>query len=212
MTTSTGTTGTLSATTASALPTRIHGIAAGLAAVLLPASTAAFIVRGGFANDALNNGIVGGTLVVWTVFALILTFAGVARLMENRFRRWSKLLVVLSATYAASVSFGLQGINMEWIGRDFDRENELSSAGEVIGFFALYPWAALGPVTFIIIGVLLWRARQVPVWSGIALILGGVAFIPGREGNIVIAVLTDLLLLVGLLSVARSLLAAARRS
>ena len=212
MTTSTATAATLSGSVASAVPTRIHGIAAGLAAVLLPASTAAFIVRGGFTDDAVNNGILGGTLVVWTVFALILTFAGVARLLENRFRRWSKLLVVLSATYAASVGFGLQGINMEWIGRDFDRENQLSSTSEVIGFFALYPWGALGPVTFIIIGVLLWRAGQVPAWSGIALILGGLTFIPGREGNVVVALVTDLLLLLGLLSVARTLLAAARRN
>lgn len=57
----------------------------------------------------------------------------------------------------------------------------------------------------------LWRARLVPAWSGIALILGGLTFVPGREGNIVVTVVTDLLL-VGLLSVSRTLLAAARRN
>ncbi|GAA1745364.1 hypothetical protein [Luedemannella helvata] len=198
-------------TAAPALPTRIYGVAAVLAAILLVASTIAFIVRGGFTNDAMNNGILGGTLVVWTVFALILTFAGVSRLMEPRFRRWSKALLILSATYAASVGFGLHSIDMEYYGRSFDADNELATGQQVIGFFAMYPWGALGPVTFILIGVLLWRAGQVPAWAGIVLVAGGVLFIPGREGNIGLTVATDILLFVGLLAIARALLAAARR-
>lgn len=198
-------------TAAPALPTRIYGVAAVLAAILLVASTIAFILRGGFTNDAINNGVFVGTLVVWTIFALILSFAGVSRLIEPRFRRSSKLLLILSATYAASV--GLRPAeHRHGVLRPLLRRRE-RVADRPAGH-RLLRHVSVG------------RARpghrhphRHPAVAGaagaglvgIALIAGGALFIPGREGNIGITVVTDVLLFVGLLAAAQALPAAANR-
>jgi hypothetical protein len=190
-----------------ALPTRAYGVAAIAGPILLLLSTVAFLIRG----EGINNGIVGGTIVVWHSFAMIIAFMGIARMIEPRLPRAAIALMLMAApAFAAGVGFGVQGIDQQYHGSNFFEDSALDTGTEVFGLFALFPWGLLGPVCYVLAGILLWRTRFVPRWSAAAIVLGGILFVSARPAGIdILAVIADVTLVIGLIPVGLALLAAA---
>lgn len=193
-----------------ALPTRAYGVAAIAGPILLLLSTVAFLIRG----EGINNGIVGGTIVVWHSFAMIIAFLGIARMIEPRLPRAAIVLMLMAApAFAAGVGFGVQGIDEEYHGGSFFADSALETGTELFGFLALFPWGLLGPVCYVLAGILLWRIRFVPRWSAAAIVLGGILFVSARPARIdILALITDVTLVIGLIPVGLALLAAARHT
>lgn len=187
---------------------RFTGVAAITGGALLLLSTVAFVTVGGGVND----GVLGGTITVWAVFALAVAFVGICRLLEParpRLAQWLTLVAVIG--FVAGGGFGLQAIHLEAFGDGGYLDDEAAIEAAPIGLLAYLPWGWFTPLTFVLAGVVLWRAGVVPWWNGTLLILGGILFISARPARIdALAILTDVVLLAALTAVAVRLFAAAR--
>lgn len=189
----------------------ITGTAAILGPVLLLLSTVAYITAGG----GINDGVLGGTIGVWSCICLAIATIGICRLAEPLAPRAAPIVNVVALTgWLGGVAFNVQAMYLDHAGTDL-----LADAGEGRGdgiwyaFFAFLPWGWMAPFGFILMGWLLWRTRVVPAWVGGLLALGGVLFVAGRPERIdVVAVTTDVVLTVALAAVGLRLLQEARRS
>ena len=183
---------------------RFTAVLAILGPLLLLASTVAFVTVG----NGINNGVLGGTINVWSCIVFIPAFAGIYRLLEParpRLAAW--LTLVAAAAFVGGTGFGHGAIYEDALGS----EALLAVDEHPISLLALLPWGWMGPVTFALAGAFLWRAGVVPWWNGALLILGGVLFVTGRPARIdAIAIITDVVLLVALTAIAVRLFAAAR--
>lgn len=188
---------------------RVYGVAVIIAALLLLASTVAFITVG----DGINEGVLGGVLGIWGAFALAIGLMGILRLMEPRAPRAAPILTVFALISAAA---GV-GIQLDYL-MQHEMGPELSAAVDeaLVGAdgplaIAILPGLLLPP-TLVAIGIFLWRTRTTPWWSGALLIAGGVMFIIAMPDGIApLAVLTDVLLLLALVPIGWSMIRAARR-
>lgn len=189
---------------------RITGFAAILAPVLLLVSTVAYLTAGG----GINDGVLGGTVGVWSCIAFAVASMGICRLAEPHAPRAAPIVTVVAfAGWVGGAAFNVQAMFLEKYGNDFlaDVTGDEAAGSEWVGFFAFLPWGWMAPLGFILMGWLLWRTRVVATWVAGLLALGGVLFVTGRPARIdVVAVSTDLVLTTALVMVGLELLRRAR--
>jgi len=171
----------------------LYPLAMLLAPLLLLASTIAFLTVG----NGINDGVVGGVITVWAVLALVVAFVGCARILEPHMRKGAQLLVFGAAALGVGgAGFGNSSIYTQILRDDHGIDAEAAFDAHPFGLLALLPWGWFMPITCILVGVLLWRARLLPWWHGVAFILGGVMFVTGRPAGIdAVALATDVVLL-----------------
>ncbi|BCB89947.1 hypothetical protein [Phytohabitans suffuscus] len=188
---------------------RVFGLCTIAAPLLLLASTIAYTTENG-----INDGVVGGVIGVWSVFALAVGFAGIYRLVEARAPRVGPVFGALALIgFAAGGLFNLQAVYLAAYGDDLltdVTEGALPDVSALV-FFAFLPWGWLAPVTFVATGVLLWRTRIVPTWQAALLVAGGVLFIASRPARVEpLAIACDVALVLALVPIGWSMLARRR--
>lgn len=185
---------------------RIYGTAAILAPLFLLASTLAYITAG----DGINDGVLGGTIGVWSAFTLAIALVGVLRLLEPAAPKAAPLLTAMAViAFSGGVAFNISAIYLATFGNDF-MESDLQG-GDAIGVLAFLPWGLLTPLTFVLVGILLWRTRTVEWWSGALLIAGGILFVASRPARIdPLAITADLVLVLALAPIGWAMLTRAR--
>lgn len=189
---------------------RVYGITAIAAPLLMLASTVAYTVEG----EGINHGVLGGTIGVWSSFAMAIAFVGILRLLEPRAPLAAPILTVLTVTaFSAGVAFNVQAMYLASFGLDFLAEaSEGSVEGTAaIGMLAFLPWGLFAPLSLVLTGIFLWRTRTVSWWSGALLIVGGVLFVTARPARIeVIAMIGDGALILALVPIGWAMLTGAR--
>lgn len=184
---------------------RAYGVAAIVAPLLMLGSTLAFLGEKG-----INNGVVGGTIGVWSGFAFVVAFAGVYRMIEPRMPRVGPIFMVVTLIgFATGAAFNVQAMYLDAYGTDLltDVTEGGVSGAPVLGAFAFLPWGWLVPVGLVATGVLLWRSRTAPVWSAALLAVYGVLFVIARPERIdALAVAADVLLLAAMLPIGVAML------
>ncbi|MFD0856957.1 hypothetical protein ACFQ07_32300 [Actinomadura adrarensis] len=166
----------------SPLAARVHGSALALAPVLLLCSTIAFIYEGG-----INDGVVGGTIGVWSTFALGIGFVGLFRTLEPASPRLMPVLLPVAViAFTAGAMFNVQAMYLAAYGNDLLTDITEGGAADIapIGVFAFLPWGLLAPLTFVLTGLLLWRTRTAPKSTAALLVLGGLLFVASRPERI----------------------------
>jgi uncharacterized membrane protein YgdD (TMEM256/DUF423 family) len=187
---------------------RVHGAAAVAAPLLLLASTVAFATVGG----GINDGVLGGTIGVWSCFAFVIALVGICRLLEPAAPRAAALLTVLAVIgFSAGVAFNLQAVHLALFGEEV-LETPLEGA-DAVSILALLPWGLFAPLSLVLIGIALWRTRAVARWSAALLALGGVLFVLSRPERIeAFAVVADLVLVLALAPIGRRMMTARREA
>jgi uncharacterized membrane protein YgdD (TMEM256/DUF423 family) len=187
---------------------RVYGIAAILAPLLLLASTIAFITDG----EGLNVGVLGGVVGVWSAFAFVIAFVGILRMLEPRAPRAAAIMTVLAMTgFASGVAFDVNAIFDEIVG-PVELAAALDAAIDAGGtaglsILAFLPWGFFGPVSMMVIGILLWRTRVTARWSAALLAVGGVLFVASRPERInLLALIADSVLVLALVPIGWSML------
>ncbi|WP_420112985.1 hypothetical protein [Pseudactinotalea sp.] len=163
------------------------------APVLLLASTVAFITLGA----GINHGLVGGVVTIWSVLAFAVAFVGCARILELRMPRGSRFVTFGAAALAVGgAAFGIDAIYADVLLTDHQIDAAAAVDAHPLSALAYLPWGWFMPITCIVTGALLWRARLLPWWHGLAFALGGVLFVTGRPARIdAVAIITDLVLI-----------------
>lgn len=189
------------------LPTpRIYGLAAITGPILLLASTVAYVTAG----EGINDGVLGGTIGVWSCLVLLFAFLGIVRMLEPAAPRGAAALLVLSLIGpAAGVGFNVQAINSAYFGNDFF--NTVDEGSDLIGILAFLPWGWFMPLTFVTAGVLIWHTKVFPAWTALPMIVGGILFVSARPARIdVLAVIGDVSIVLGLVPLGLAMLTATR--
>jgi hypothetical protein len=174
-----------------------------LAPFLLLATSIAEWTGSGPENDGL-----GGALKVLTMFLFIYVILGLTRLLWTRAPRTA----VIGRTIGVLGCVG--GIGYGYLGVFYDILVQAgASAGLLAGFMTLANGMEGGftgvpilqflgilfPLTFIGLGIALWRAGAVPAWAGIVLAVAGLMFPISRIPDIpTLNYLADLLFVVSL--------------
>lgn len=188
---------------------RTFGLATIAAPVLLLGSTIAYL-----AEDGINDGVIGGTVGIWSTFALAVAFTGIYRMIEPRAPRIGPIFAALTLVgMAAGTLFNLQAMYLAAYDNDLLTDAMDGTLPDVspLTFFAFLPWGWLAPVAFVATGILLWRTRTVPTWSALLLVLGGILFIASRPARIEpLAIACDIALVLALVPIGWSLLAGRR--
>ncbi|TDE94011.1 hypothetical protein EXU48_11155 [Occultella glacieicola] len=199
------TTRTVAAPTTVTMPL-LFPVAMIVAPILLMASTFAFLSVGG----GINDGIVGGVLTVWAVMAFVLAFVGCARILESRMPKGAQLLAFgAAAVGAGGAGFGISAIYVQLLREDHAIDGVAAVDAHPFAILALLPWGWFMPLTCILVGALLWRARLLPWWHGVLFILAGALFVTGRPAQIgAIAVATDVVFLAAFVGLGLRTLAA----
>lgn len=196
--------------TLSPFSARVFGIAAIAAPLLLLASTVAFATDG----EGINDGVLGGTIGVWSAFAMAVALVGVLRLLEPRAPRAAPILTALAVTaFSAGVAFNVQAMYLASFDVDFLAEASEGTVegSDAIGMLAFLPWGWFVPLSLVLTGVFLWRTRTASWWSGALLIVGGVLFVTARPARIeVVAMLGDAALVLALAPIGWAMLTGAR--
>jgi hypothetical protein len=160
-----------------------------VAPVLLLAST--LVTLGG---DDYNESTPQGVIEMFSLGAFFLAVLGVTRLLADALPRLSTLLLVTGTLGCqAGIAFGVVAIARS-------KGLEMPEGSLALAFNAP---AFLFPLTWLVAGISLVRTKVAPVWVGAVLALAGLAFPPARAAGIVeIAVVDDLLFLIGLIGLA----------
>lgn len=184
---------------------RITGIAAIIAPILLLASTLAYILDG----NGINDGHLGGTIGVWSCFALLLATFGISRVLEPASPRGGPILMaVVTIGIAAGVGLNVDGILAAEFG-----QGALDIFGDEtpIALLAFLPWGWFFPIGMVGTGVVMWRTRTFPRATAVLLALGGIVFITSRPARIDgLAVFGDCLLILGFAPIGWALLTGRR--
>lgn len=199
----------MTSTTSSSLSpfaARIYGTAAVLAPLVLLASTLAYITAG----DGINDGVLGGTIGVWSCFTLAIALVGVLRLLEPAAPKAAALLTAFTLiAFSGGVAFNITAIYLATFGNDFLEAG--LQGGDAIGVLAFLPWGLLTPLTFVLVGIMLWRTRTVDWWSGALLVAGGILFVASRPARIdPLAVTADIVLALALIPIGWTMLTRTR--
>lgn len=184
---------------------RVYGIAVIVAPLLFLASTVAYITEG----NGINDGVLGGTIGVWSAFASVLAFAGILRLMEPTAPRRAMLLTLLALVAMASgVAFNVQAISLALLGPETEILDVVEGS-DGIAVLAFLPWGLFVPLSFVLTGIALWRTETVPVWSGVLFIAAGVLFVASRPERIdVLAVIGDITMIAAMAPIGWAMLTA----
>jgi hypothetical protein len=171
-------------------PSRLFGAAAIVGPALLIVGAVAFANGGG-----LNQDGTGGALYVYAFIAMTLAAIGIAREVEHALPRASAaLLAVAVLGCAGGVGFGIDSIHAGLPGGA-----GLEEVGGTAGVIGLLVPGAIFPLSFIALGIAMWRAGVTPRMSGPALAMAGVLFPMGNVPDIeAIALASDAMFAVAL--------------
>lgn len=182
----------------------VYGVAAILAPILLMASTVAFIVAG----EGINHGALGGTIGVWSSFALLVGFIGMLRALEPAAPRAAAALTMLAIPgFAAGVAFNVDAIFTAAASPESNSTLDGVFETQPIAILAFLPWGWFVPLSLALAGIFLWRTRTVPAWNGTLLIAAGVLFVASRPERInLLALVSDVVLIAALLPIGWAML------
>lgn len=190
--------------TLSPTASRLFGLATIAAPLLLLGSTIAYINENG-----INDGVVGGTVGVWSTIALAIAFAGIYRMIEVRAPRVGPVFGLIALTgFTAGAAFNVQAMYLAVYDKDLLVDLSEGALPEVsmIAIFAFLPWGLLAPVTFVATGILLWRTRTASTWSAALLVLGGILFVSSRPERIgLLAIAGDVTLVLAMIPIGWSM-------
>lgn len=186
---------------------RVTASAGVLGALCLLVSTVLYITDG----RGINDGVLGGTVGVWSCIGLAIGSVGVFRLLEPRAPKAAPIAgAVALAGLSSGTAFNVQALYLAKYDQDFLADVTAGSDNDWFGFFAFLPWGWMAPVGFVLIGWLVWRTAVARPWAGGLFVLGGVLFVTGRPARIdAIAIATDVVLVLAFLSITPALLRAA---
>ncbi len=190
---------------ASATTTRITGLAAILAPILLLASTLAYVTGG----NGINDGKAGGAIGVWSCFAFLLAFAGLYRVLEPSAPRAAPILfAVATIGSAAGVGFNIDAL----LAAEFGREAvDAATEASALSMLAYLPWGLFFPIGVVATGILMRRTGTFPGRSAALVAAGGVLFVASRPSRVdPLAVAADCVLILGFVPIGWSLLAGRR--
>jgi hypothetical protein len=189
---------------------RVTATAGVLGALCLLVSTVLFITDGG----GINDGVLGGTVGVWSCVGMAIGSVGIFRVLEPRAPKAAPIAgAVALAGFTGGAAFNVQALFLATYDHDFlaDVTEGSGSGNEWFGAFAFLPWGWMVPIGFVLIGWLVWRSGMAPAWVGGLFALGGVLFVTGRPARIdAIAVATDVILVLAFVAIAPTLVRAAR--
>ena len=197
----------LSIPAASPVTTRITGVAAIVAPLLMLASTVAYVTDGG----GINDGLVGGTIGVWSCLAFLLAFAGIYRVLEPHALRAAPILMsVMLIGCAGGIAFNIDGV----LSATFGREAIDAATGEQpFSILAYLPWGLFFPAGLIGTGALMWRTRVVAPLSALLVAAGGLLFVSSRPARVdALAVFADVVVALALVPIGWSLLRGVRHT
>ncbi|MGE0000111.1 MAG: hypothetical protein AB7L17_15680 [Ilumatobacteraceae bacterium] len=180
-------------------------IAAVVAPLLLAVSTASYIAQG----DGMNNGEAGGAIQVWSMIAFAIAIVGLARLAEHEAPRAALAVTVVGlAGTAAGVGYGIDSIQAALFGTESIQDTSSAAAP-----LALQLPGIMFPLSLVLLGVMLSRARIVPASLGYGLAVGAVLFPASRIPDIeAVAVASDLIVLAAMCGIAARLSRGADRT
>lgn len=163
--------------------------------LLLLASTVAYIAGG----DGMSEGEAAGAIQVWAFVAVALALVGCARALETRTPVGATVLSVTAIVgCVGGALYGLDAIQLAVLDGSIHEHAASPFALRIPGLFF--------PVALLVLGVLVARRARAPRVAVVATVLGAVLFPAGRIGDVAaIAVVTDLLILVGLAMSVRAL-------
>lgn len=190
---------------------RLTACAGVLGALCLLLSTVLFTTDGG----GINDGVLGGTVGVWAAIGMAIGSVGILRLIEPRAPVTAPLVGAIAlAAFSGGVAFNIQALYQASYDIDFlsDATGGTGSGNDWFGIFAFLPWGLMTPLTFVLIGWLLWRTHMSRPSVAAMFALGGILFVSGRPARIdAIAIATDAILLLAFVSIAPALLRGGRR-
>jgi hypothetical protein len=180
-----------------------------LGALCLLASTLLFVTEGG----GINDGVLGGTVGVWSCIGMAIGSIGICRLLESRAPKAAPVVgAVALAGFVGGAAFSVQAMYLDRYDRDLlaDVTEGKGAGSDWFGFFAFLPWGWMVPVSLVLVGWLIWRTQAAANWVGALFVLGGVLFVIGRPARLdAVAVATDVVLVLAFAAVVPYLLRAA---
>lgn len=157
----------------------VSGVCMIMASLLLLISS----VAGGLGRDRLD-----GTIGLYAFFLFIFAVLGLTRLLWDRAPRVAVALRLLAIFgCVGSVGFGVTTAFLGAAEQAGASEATLRDLEEIYGFglpLLLQLPGITFPLSMVLLGIVLWRTRAVPAWTGIALALAGVAYPLGRAPDI----------------------------
>ncbi len=198
------------ATTASCPGRRFFALAVVAAPVLLLLADVAYITTG----NGINNGVLGGTIGVWSCFVLVWAFIGLAHTLRHDAPRGALALLILAvpATVGGGVAFNVEALHRDHFGNSILEAALVSGDPDaLIGLFSFLPWGWMAPASFVLLGVLVWRSTVFPRWAGALTALGGLLFVVARPQDIdALAIVCDVVLVAGLAPLGLAMLSGRR--
>lgn len=156
-------------------PSRLFGAAAVVGPALLIGGAVAFATGGGFNQDGT-----GGALYVYAFIAMALAAIGITRELEHALPRVSAALLAIAVLgCAGGVGFGIDSIHA-----GLPEGAGLEDVGGTAGAIGLLVPGAIFPLSFIALGIAMWRAGVTPRMSGPALAVAGLLFPIGNIPDI----------------------------
>jgi hypothetical protein len=168
-------------------------------------SDVAYVVAG----DGINNGVLGGTIGVWSVFLLGWAFVGISRALEPVAPRGALALLILALpAMCGGAAFNVNALHWDHFGNDFIEAAFADGGSAAVGVLAFLPWGWFAPASFVLAGVLVWRTRIAPAWAGALTALAGVLFVSARPAGIdSLAIAADVVMVAGLAPIGLAMLA-----
>ncbi len=189
------------ATPASYPGQRLLAVAAVAGPVVFLLSDVAYLTAG----NGINNGVLGGTIGVWSVFLLGWAFLGISRALEPAAPRGALTLLVLAVPMVAGgAAFNVNGIHWDHFGNDFMGVTDGDAA---FGFLAFLPWGWFAPASFVVAGIFVWRTAIAPRWAAALTGLTGLLFISARPAQVdALAIVCDVTMVLGMVPIGLALL------
>ena len=167
---------------------QVLGISMMIAPLLFGLSTF-FWKNGGY-------GIIGGTILIFSLAFWIPVFIGLFALLKGKMPVYASVGFIIAVIGCISgVNFGMVDIFLEAFG--ISHEKYLSTAAKhPLPFNLLLFWTGpLFPLSLLVLSINLMRKNCIPIWTGILIFLGAIAFPVSRIPRIeMIAHMADLLL------------------
>ena len=145
-------------------------------------------------------GVTGGTILVLSMIFWIPAFIGLFELLKDKMPRYSSIGFLI-ATYGciSGSNFGMVGVFSKVFQISHDTYlNE--AANHPLAFnLLLFGSGPLFPLSLLVLGITLLRKKAIPMWTGVLISLGAIAFPLSRIPRIeVIAHIADLFLVIPL--------------
>ncbi|QHT66086.1 hypothetical protein GXP67_05090 [Rhodocytophaga rosea] len=172
--------------------TSIHPLFRGISLIIAPLLFGAST----FFWESGEYGITGGTLLALSLVFWIMAFIVLFDLLKEKMPVYATIgLLVAIYGCVSGINFGFVGVFSEVF--NIDHDTYLKAAAEhPLSFNLLLFWSGpLFPLSLLVLGIMLIRKAAVPMWAGILICLGAIAFPVSRILRIeLIAHISDALL------------------